>query len=201
MYLEEIVKILSLRHQDQQTAEICDTGTWHISVLFTFHLVCLWSVWRLTIVDFGADNALPAAHMPTIRWLSASIAWMRASNEPVRGWTGLDMQLLRLHVHINKTSFLHSLYAYWQRSVENHRLNYNFILINSQVAVLHAVHITDLVMLWRQETLIHFLTQILETTHRFKIWFKILQITESLHCQLLHTLKLLILTHLQQRDL
>jgi len=70
--------------------------------LFTFYFSC--KIYGLTTVDFGADSILPAAHMPTIRWLSASIAWMRASSEPVRGWKGFTV-LLRLNAHINKTSF------------------------------------------------------------------------------------------------
>ena len=62
------------------------------------------------MVDFGGDNALPAAHMPTIRWLSASIAWMRASSEPVRGCRGFNV-LLMLNADINRTSYLHAMAA------------------------------------------------------------------------------------------
>jgi len=75
----------------------------HICVVYiSLHL---WTVWRLTMVDLGVDNELPAEHMPTIRWLSASIAWMRASSEPVRGCRGFTM-LLRLNAHINKTGYV-----------------------------------------------------------------------------------------------
>lgn len=52
------------------------------------------NLWGLTMVDLGADKVLLPLHMPMIRWLSASIAWMRASREPVRGWIGLQVLLV-----------------------------------------------------------------------------------------------------------
>ena len=55
-------------------------------------------------VDIGADIVPPPVHMPTIRWLSASMAWIRASNEPVRGWIWMGFNVLpRQNTHIAKT--------------------------------------------------------------------------------------------------
>jgi len=55
------------------------------------------------MVDFGADITLPPpVHVPTIRRLSASIACIRASSDPVRGWICFHELLLnKLNADIN----------------------------------------------------------------------------------------------------
>jgi len=57
------------------------------------------------MVDFGAEIVPPPVHMPTIRWLSASIAWIRASSDPVRGWIFLNV-LPRLNTDSNTAPFI-----------------------------------------------------------------------------------------------
>jgi len=65
------------------------------------------------MVDAGTDMVPPPVHMPTMRWLSASIAWIRASSDPVRGWIFFHV-LLRQNTYINMTSFTCQYCADWQ---------------------------------------------------------------------------------------